>query len=109
MCSRLWLSRADFLNDPSLELNGYQADFDNLEDGLFYFTHQVAGCFSTLAVKSGSFLDLYTGRRHTERKTGTEVCPGYCLHKEQLERCDAPCECAYVREVVQYIRDRRLK
>jgi hypothetical protein len=40
-----------------------------------------------------------------ERKTGTEECPGYCLHQDELQPCPARCECAYVREIIQIIRN----
>jgi len=40
MCSTEWETRDKFIDDQSLEIIGYQAYFENLEMGLFYFTHQ---------------------------------------------------------------------
>lgn len=104
MCSMTWGTRNDFLNDRTLELNGYQADFEALEYGLFLFTHHVDGCFTTMAVQVKEFLSLYEGQRFEQRKTGTEECPGYCLQIHRLERCGAGCECAFVREIIQIIK-----
>ncbi|MCF8067547.1 MAG: hypothetical protein K9L30_03065 [Desulfobacterales bacterium] len=35
MCSKEWETRDQFLDDQSLKLNGYKADFEKLEWGLF--------------------------------------------------------------------------
>lgn len=105
LCSQNWGSRNEFLDDSSLELIGYQADFDTLENGLFFFNHHVAGCRTTLAIRSADFYDMYTGERFTGAKTGSDECPGYCLKKEQLDRCEAACEYAFVREIMQIIQE----
>jgi hypothetical protein len=63
MCSTVWETREDFLDDKSLEINGYGADFEILERSLFYFTHKKEGCFSTIAVKAEKFLSLYSGKK----------------------------------------------
>ena len=102
-CDRAWQSREEFLADNSLELVGYQVHFKNLEQGLFLFNH--ASCKSTISVKSGTFANLYDGPIFTKSKTGTEDCPDHCLFKTNLEACPAECECNYVREVMQIIKD----
>jgi hypothetical protein len=43
-----------------------------------FFNH--TPCLTTLAIKASEFTDLYDGPIFTERATGTESCPGYCLH-----------------------------
>jgi hypothetical protein len=103
-CFTSWATRNDFLRDGSLELNGYKADFQKLEYGLFFFTHKVADCFSTMALEAGDFLDLYTGTIYLESKTLTDECPRYCIDEKQLNRCEAKCECAFVREVLQIVK-----
>ncbi|MDD3618274.1 MAG: hypothetical protein RBR09_00445 [Desulfobulbaceae bacterium] len=103
MCAMNWGTRVDFLHDRTLKLNGYQADFDDLESGLFLFTHTVDGCCTTMAVRVRDFIDLYSGDKFEQRKTGTEECPGYCLYRDRLEPCGARCECAFVREIIQII------
>ncbi len=100
MCKTEWSDRDTFLHDTSLEINGYQVDFDNLGMGLFYFTHKVENCFSTLSVKAMEFFDLNPGRRYSERKTLKEECPTYCLYQENLTQCKARCECAFVRDLL---------
>ncbi len=109
MCSTEWVTRDEFLNDLSLEINGYGADFERLDWSLFYFTHKKEGCFSTMVVEAKDFLDLYSGKKYTERRTGLEDCPGYCLDKEQLNRCEALCECAFNREIINLIKIRQSK
>lgn len=105
MCSTEWNTREDFLSDKELELNGYTADFEKLEYGLFYFTHHGSGCGSTITIYAGEFLDLYAGIRYQEQRARKEGCPGYCLDEDQLKRCDQECECASVREVLQIIKE----
>jgi hypothetical protein len=105
-CSAEWETRDKFLDDESLEINGYGADFECLECSLFYFTHKTEGCFSTMTIEAKAFLDLYPGKKYTERRTGKEECPGYCLEEKQLSRCEAFCECAFNREIIQIIKER---
>ena len=102
-CGQSWLRRQDFLNDPTLHLNGYMADFKTVENGLFYFTHLVAHCNSTMVIPAGEFLDLYTGKKQTKENRGQATCRYYCQDKNRLDRCDAICEYAFVREVIQKI------
>jgi hypothetical protein len=103
-CAATWPSREDFLTDTALELNGYSPDFDNLLEGLFFFTHHEAGCFSTLTLKAKTFADLYTGKKYLERKTDDVDCPRHCYDQAELRRCEEFCECAYVREILEIIR-----
>jgi len=105
-CSTEWRTRNEFIDDQLLKIIGYAADFRKLENSLFYFTHKKDGCSTTMGIQAMSFLDLYSGIKSSERKTGTEGCPGYCLEKEQLNRCAAFCECAFNREIIQVIKDR---
>lgn len=89
------------MEDPALNLIGYQVNFDYLEEGFFLFNHH---CNTTLAIRAGEFKDLYTGPIFSERLTNTDECPEYCLHKEELRPCPAKCECAYIREIIQIIK-----
>ena len=107
LCSTKWITRDEFLDDPLLDINGYQAHFEKLEWSLFYFTHQKEGCFSTIAIKAEEFLSLYSGKKYKERRTNKEDCPQYCFEKEQLDRCDALCECAFNREIIEIIKTKQ--
>ncbi|PJA27434.1 MAG: hypothetical protein CO189_07005 [candidate division Zixibacteria bacterium CG_4_9_14_3_um_filter_46_8] len=104
LCNREWKDRESFINDILLYLNGYQANFDQLELGWFLFTHHEESCGSTLAIPAGKFFDLYKGEKYTERKTGSEDCPGYCFEETNLERCPTKCACAFVREILVALR-----
>jgi len=103
MCNQKWQDRDSFLKDEELELNGYSADFEKLENGLFYFTHIIPDCRSTLALRAKVFIDLYKGIKFSESKIGSKECPGFCLERETLARCPAFCEFAFVREIIQII------
>ena len=109
MCLTEWENRDQFLDDQSLEINGYGADFENLEWSLFYFTHKKEGCFSTMALEAKDFLDLYTGKEYTKRRAGEEECPRYCLDEKQLNRCEAFCECPFNREIIEIIKEKHNK
>jgi hypothetical protein len=103
-CGKVWLNRDVFLADAGLEVIGYQVDFEAIESGLFLFNHH--DCKTTLAVPAGSFMDLHPGPFFSERKTGLESCPGYCLRQNELAPCPAECACAWVRDVLQIIRQK---
>lgn len=103
MCKAVWKSREEFIGDTALVLDGYQVNFDYLHLGLFYFTHNVEGCFSTMAMPAAEFVDLNPATPHFERKTNSNECPAYCLHKDNLQRCPLKCECAFVRDVLGII------
>jgi hypothetical protein len=75
---------------------------------MFFFTHKKKGCFSTMVVEVSEFLNLYDGPRYREHKPGEEICPGYCHEKSNLERCDALCECAFVREITQILKQKTI-
>lgn len=98
-----WFNRDEFLRDLNIDLIGYQANFSHLELGYFLFNHLT--CQSTIAVSAGQFKDLYEGPLFAARLTGSETCPGYCLQESFLDPCRQECECAYVREIMQIIRD----
>jgi hypothetical protein len=102
-CGTTWPSRTEFIMDDLLSANGYQPDFDSLEEGLFLFTHHKQGCHSTIAVTVGNFVDLYQGPRYSERKKGTGQCEGLCMELYNLRLCKSKCECAYIREVLNII------
>lgn len=101
LCGYRWQSRSDFLEDPSTVMIGYQVNFEHLNLGLLLFNH--LECGTTLGIPAGNFKDLYNGPVYSERMTGTEACPEYCLHENQLRPCPNQCECAYVREILQTI------
>jgi hypothetical protein len=103
MCKKVWCRRSEFLADPAICAIGYMANFQDLKLGLFCFNHEVPECRTTLVVEASHFTDLYEGPSLTQRLTGTQDCPGYCLHQNELRPCPSQCECAYVRAVLQQV------
>ncbi len=106
MCAKKWMNQDNFLDDPMLIFDGYQANFEIMEQGLFYFTHDIEGCGSTMILKADMFVTLYTGPKYEDNKQLSEGCPGLCLDRKQLGRCPEHCEFAFVREISQIIKDR---
>ena len=102
MCGAQWWTRDVFLEDGGVSLVGYQVNYGDLEAGDFLFNHT---CGTTLAIPAGSFMDLYDGPVFAERVRGTDACPDYCLYPDDLRRCPVQCECAYVRDVLQIVRN----
>lgn len=98
VCGAVWASRSDFINDPDVVLIGYQTNFVDVTRGLFLFNHS---CEGTLSISVEEFADLYDGPVFSERRTGEEDCPGFCLHENELRECPAQCECAYVRSIIK--------
>ncbi len=106
-CNKVWHTQERFISDCDLELNGYKANFEKLENGLFFFSHKQDGCHSSITTEVNDFMNLYSGPFYTDRKIGTEDCPDHCRNIEQLDRCEALCECAFVREILNHIRERQ--
>lgn len=104
LCDTVWSERKDLLEDREVVLVGYQADFEELEMGLLFFNHLKRGCGTTFSVHAGKFQDLYHGPVFKTQLPGSSQCEGFCLHRKELRDCAAPCECAYIRHVLQIIR-----
>jgi hypothetical protein len=90
------------LKDPGIAIIGYPANFKKLTLGVFDFDHS---CKGTLAVGAADFRDLHDGKVFSARATGTEHCKGYCLKPGELKPCSAHCECRYIREIIQIIKN----
>ena len=100
-CKKVWESYLDFISDPEISLTRYQVNFENLELGLFLFTHS---CNNNLSITASAFTTLYHGPVFDEKRTGTDSCPEYCLYEDELGHCPIRCECAYIREVLQIVK-----
>jgi hypothetical protein len=99
-CGYGWPTRERFLQDPDLKLIGYHANFKALQTGILLFNHT---CRTTLALQAIDFEDLYDGPIFSERATGTDRCPGHCLHEGNLTPCPTQCECGFIRQILQLI------
>ncbi len=107
-CGTVWKTRADLLKDPRLRICGYQPDFLDPRRGVFLFTHAVAGCETTFAIPASAFFDLVPRPLlSAPRLFGTAHCQGHCRNPRDLEPCEVLCECAYVRDVLQFLRGTR--
>ena len=100
-CGFRWKTRDEFIRDENVIIIGYQASLKRLKAGIFLFNHS---CRGTLALDVESFVDMFKGPIFRERMTGTDECPEYCLHKNELSPCPAKCECASVREIIQVLK-----
>ncbi|MFH2137765.1 MAG: hypothetical protein ABII88_04590 [Candidatus Omnitrophota bacterium] len=68
-CDFIWPTRADFFNDPTVEIQAYQARAEKLA-GLFLFDHKVCG--TSLAIPAEKLKDLYGGRLYEECRLNTK-------------------------------------
>ena len=100
-CGFQWESRETFLSDPAIQLVGYQVHFEMLLEGLFMFNHR---CGTTLSLCAGKFRSLYDGQVFEGCLLGKLDCPGYCLYETNLLPCPVQCECAFVRDILQVIK-----
>lgn len=101
-CGKIWPSRPEFLSDPDVTLSGYQAHFIELRTGLFLFNHT---CRSTLALHLNDFIDLYNGPVFSSHKLAPADCPRFCLNHRELRPCPVKCDCHFVREIIQILKD----
>ncbi len=101
-CDYNWNSRDDFLQDPDINLVGYQVHFKKLNTGLLLFDHS---CGANLSLKVELFVDLYSGTVFRNNLAGTKECPEYCLRQGELRDCPARCECVFVRKIIQIIKN----
>jgi hypothetical protein len=105
-CSKQWETLEDFLADPELKLAGYQVAFENLKGGLFYFNHLHENCGTTLAIAVHEFTGL--SDRPILALRGEQpggCCPELCVRQGALDPCPVECECRWVREIMQVIRN----
>jgi hypothetical protein len=101
-CKHIWENREDFLVDPDLEIIGYQANFEHIKDGMFLFNHV---CETTLALDIVDFDDLYSGPIYDMNLADTGECSDLCHDVNNLDSCSAECKYAYVREIIQTIKN----
>lgn len=105
-CQQLWRNRDSFLKDPEIEIIGYQANIKKPEKGFFLFNHRSSDCGTTLSIGVSSFVDFYEGTVYHSNLHGSDGCSELCLHQSVLSECPAECECAYVREVLQILKEK---
>ena len=101
-CKKVWQTRDEFLGDPEIELTGYQAHFQELRTGLFLFNHN---CRATLAMNLEDFIDLCDGPIFSSHKVAPADCPRYCLNQRELRPCPVECDCHYVRDLIQILKN----
>ena len=103
-CGHIWQSRNDFIMSDDVNIVGYQSNISDIEKGMFLFNHNVENCGSTIALRVRDFMDLYTGPTFLQPKVGTGECEKRCLEYSDIERCNANCRHAYIREIIQFLR-----
>jgi len=104
VCGAVWATRRDFLADPEVVLCGYQPDFEDLDRGLFLFTHDRPGCGTTFAIPVAAFADLVPRPILSARLNDPDNPPAPCCRGNGLGPCPMQCECAFVRDVLRIIR-----
>ncbi|MBN2713501.1 MAG: hypothetical protein JXR97_13860 [Planctomycetes bacterium] len=105
-CGKVWTTRDEFLSDPDISIIGYQARLESITEGIFLFNHlpEDGSCSSTIAFYVADFEDLSRNVYETS-SYGSSECEGHCLRMEDLERCNAHCSNAYIREIAVRIKE----
>jgi len=104
-CSKEWGKIIDFIKDHKLDINGYQASFDESVEGLFMFTHTTDQCGTTLASKTGNFRFLYDGPDYKINNAYSETCEGHCQRVNDIEPCTQECSMRWARDILQILRE----
>jgi hypothetical protein len=104
-CKTVWQMLDGFLSDPNVEFAGYQVNFQDLKGGLFYFSHTDAVCGTTLAIPVKEFTGLSKRTMLNDHGKQPDGCPNLCVRQGSLDPCPVECECLWVREIIQIIRD----
>ena len=104
-CQYVWKDRNEFLVDPEVCVVGYQVSYGELNAGCFLFNHYRANCCTTMAIRAGDFTDLHEGPIFETHREDVPDCPGYCDHEKLLDPCETKCECSYVRDVLQRVKN----
>ncbi len=69
------------------------------------FNHDTDECGTTMTLEVNMFSDLHDGPLFEEHgKDDVPDCPGYCKDRYILDPCDLKCECSYVRDVLQQVK-----
>jgi len=103
-CEHVWPTLEEFLADPDLLLAGYQVHFDDLEAGLFLFTHTQEDCHTTLALVVKDFVSLSQRPILNKRTVQPAGCENLCMRQGAFDPCPIECECSWVREILQKIK-----
>jgi hypothetical protein len=106
-CDTIWQTRDEMIDDPELNLTGFQPTTTDGPAGFALFNHDRPECGSTIALETHDLLDLYDGPIRNEVLLGTDQCEGHCYRIDDLARCDAPCRNAMIREVLKQILERQ--
>lgn len=104
-CSHCWRTIEDLILDKDLALNGYQASFDDIHEGLFLLTHNVAGCGTTLAIPASRLKSLCDGYEHKAHMEFTSSCEGHCMHEGDFDSCSNECDMRWARDIMQVLKN----
>lgn len=102
-CGTIWTKRDEFLSDPNVGFVGYQVNFDESSLGGFLFNHH--SCRATLVLPALKFFELHEGPIFELRRRDANDFPSYCLFQNQIGRCLDQCECAFVRNITNIIKE----
>ena len=65
MCQASWNTCQQFVEDHSLKLNGYFADFEDPREGLIMVTHHAEGCLAVPSAYKQKIWNICTPVRNT--------------------------------------------
>lgn len=109
MCGFEWPTLASFIEDASLRVEGYQACFEYVEDGLIMVTHTCPKCFSTIAVPVRFFNEFRPKGPELPLLKDSDACEGRCVNENDLKPCAADCKMRWVRDLLQILRKHHIE
>lgn len=105
MCGKKWISLHEFLNDQNLKCNGFHPATDIYDFDLYYFTHLVEGCGTTMGMLSGSFFSLYNFEPFEQKVHGMGDCNTCSFSDLKFQRCAITCEHMIHTEIAKVVVD----
>jgi len=103
LCLKEWQNKADFLADPQIRYEGYQACFDHPEAGLLLFGHMCENGGSTLGVSVHAFAQMAHEHKYQINLSQDMTCPMYCWDPFESRLCPMHCSMAWTREIIRSI------
>ena len=105
-CNHAWGSLIDLVRDDQVDVIGYQASFNDRYEALFFFSHNVEECGTTIALPATLFTPLYDGPEYTLNKAFTKECSGLCQTFFDFSECSNECSMRWVRDIIQMLKTR---
>lgn len=107
-CGHKWQTKEQFVLDPHVHVFGYNAMFEQPEEGVFLLTHDSEDCMHSFSIKVGELSSMYRGKRYRDLKFLGDDCESRCFKVNDLGPCRAECCMRWPRDILQCLREHKL-